>query len=206
MVTNKLVYKEKILQTLDIQDRLVKDSNRIDPVTKAAFLNFSNINRQQLESNFTLTQLKSFANEILTFWRESIGVDVEKFWTELNIHHIEFERRDELQFALAKGRFRRVDMGMAARKDWSLLKTLDSIKQRFSENDLLRLDTIIQQDEATRLELLKKCLQKQEIPQSKYLKFGECMAYFSRCDLFSQYFSPREIEDLHKVWTNFKSK
>jgi hypothetical protein len=113
MTSDRLVYKGKVLQTIKIQDRVMTDSNRLDNATKEAFLRLSTYCYQQLEGNLTLTQLKSLVDGILTYWRESIGVDIETFWTELKINNVEFERRDELQFALLKGRFRRVDIGMA---------------------------------------------------------------------------------------------
>ncbi|MGC3945538.1 MAG: hypothetical protein QM762_13645 [Chryseolinea sp.] len=150
--------------------------------------------------------MKSLASGILTFWRESVGVEVETFWAELRSQNIDFERRDELVFAIAKGRFRRVDIGMAARKDWILLRDLDSVKKRFSERELAIIDQVIKKDEIERLEILRKCLKNNEIPQSKYLKFGECMAYFAHCALFDQYFSRDQVEQLNTIWRNFESK
>ncbi|MBT1688579.1 hypothetical protein [Dawidia soli] len=187
------------MEMIKIQDRILTDSNRLDNSQKEAFLNFSRGCCQQLESKLTLAQMKSLTNGILTYWRECIGVDVEKFWAELRCNNIDFERRDELQFALSKGRFRRVDIGMAARKDWAFMKDLDTVKRRFSERELLLIEEIIEKDEITRLGILKKCLQKRKIPQSQILKFGECIAYFSYCDLFSKYFSREEVEELYKL-------
>lgn len=172
----------------------------MDNATKEAFLNFTKISREQLDRQLTLTQMKSLVNEILTFWRESIGVDVEKFWTELRANKVDFERKDELQFALSKGRFRRVDMGMAARKDWVVMRDMDSVKQRFSEQELALIDQLIRKDEMDRLEILRKCLKRNKIPKSRFLKFGECMAYFRHCGLFNQYFSWEQVEQLDRIW------
>jgi len=206
MADDKFRYKEQVLTLIQVQDDVVKNSRSMDSATKEAFLNFTRISRQQLDGELTLTQMKSLVNGVLTFWRESIGVEVEKFWTELKAQNIDFERRDELEFAISKGRFRRVDMGMAARKDWILMRDLASVKKRFSERELVIIDQVIKNDENERLEILRKCLKKNEIPQSKYLKFGECMAYFAHCALFDQYFSRGQIEQLNTIWQNFRSK
>ena len=141
----------------------------------------------------------------MIFWKESIGIDTENFWSELSNHNIDFERKDELIFALNKGRFRRVDQGMSARKSWNTLKSSKAIINRFSQTEIERITKIIEKDENTRLEILQKCLTKNSIPQTLYLKFGECMAYFGNCDLFDKYFAKNEIETLYKIWANFKS-
>jgi hypothetical protein len=204
-VDDKLRYKEHILSLIEVHDRVVKDSCRMDVTTKEAFLNFTRISLEKLDRQLTMTQMKSLVNGILTFWQESIGVEVEKFWTELSKQNVDFERRDELKFAVSKGRFRRVDIGMAARKEWSLMKALESVQKRFSERELAIIDQVIQKDEIDRFEVLRRCLKNNEIPQSKYLKFGECMAYFAHCGLFSEYFSRDEVDQLNAVWQNFKS-
>jgi hypothetical protein len=206
MVDDKLRYKEQVLKLIQVQDNVMKNSSVMDMATKEAFLNFARISREQLDRQLTLTQMKSLANGILTFWRESIGVEVENFWTELSAQNVNFERRDELEFALSKHRFRRVDMGMAARKDWVLMKELDSVKKRFSQQELVLIEQVIKKDENDRLEILRKCLKNNEIPQSKYLKFGECMAYFTHCGLFNGYFSQEQVGQLNTIWLNFKSK
>jgi len=48
-------------------------------------------------------------------------------------------------------------------------------------------------------------LAKKAIPQTQYLKFGECMAYFGRSKLFEVYFSKEQVEELYEIWKNFKS-
>ncbi len=177
-----------------------------DPKTKEAIINQGIYWNERLNSEqFTLTQMKSIANDILTLWNETIGIATEMFWTELKKNNIDFERKDELNFALKKGRFRRVDVGMSAKKDWSIIKDFDSIKDRFSQDEIEKISNIIDCDEKTRFEILKKCLRKKEIPQTKYLKFGECMAYMSNCGLWEKYFAKAEVEDLYDLWKSFKS-
>lgn len=207
MTDIKFEFKQKLLKTIEIQNKLVGNSNNFDNNTKEAFVNLGNywIDRIGKES-FTLTSLKFISNEILTYWKESIGIDTELFWTELQKNNIDFERKDELNFALDKGRFRRVEIGIGARKDWSVIKEFDSIQKRFSKENIEKVDLIIDQDEKIRLEILKKCLRKKEIPQTQYLKFGECWAYMSNCGLWDKYFSKEEAEELLNIWKSFESK
>ncbi|MGQ7947183.1 hypothetical protein [Flavobacterium sp. WC2509] len=204
MTDIKIEFKEKLLKTIEIQNKLFGNSNNFDNNTKEAFVNLGNywIDRIGKES-FTLTSLKSISTEILTYWKESIGIDTELFWTELQKNNIDFERKDELNFALEKGRFRRVEIGIGARKYWSVIKEFESIQKRFSKENIEKVDLIIDQDEKKRLEILRKCLRKKEIPQTQYLKFGECWAYMSNCGLWDKYFSKEEVEELLNIWKNF---
>lgn len=200
MTNVKSEYEEKLLITIQIQNRIVNDSKYFDNKFKEAFVNLGNywIDRIGKES-FTLTQLKSITSDILTFWKESIGIDTELFWIELEKNNIDFERKDEINFALEKNRFRRVDVGIGARKYWPVIKDFDSIRKRFSKEDIEKISLIIENDEKTRLEILKKCLRKKEIPQTQRLKYGECWAYMSQCGLLGKYFSKAEIEELHNL-------
>jgi hypothetical protein len=207
MTDIKIEFKQKLLKTIEIQNRLVGNSNNLDNNSKEGFVNLGNywIDRIGKES-FTLTVLKSIASDILTYWKESIGIDTELFWTELQNNNIDFERKDELNFAIEKGRFRRVEIGIGARNDWSVIKEFDSIQKRFSKENIEKVDLIIDQDEKNRLEILRKCLRKKEIPRTQYLKFGECWAYISNCRLWDKYFSKDEVEELLNIWKSFDSK
>ncbi|WP_336517517.1 hypothetical protein [Pollutibacter soli] len=195
------------MKTIQIQNTLVKDFDLFDSRTKEGLLNHGIYLTERLhKESFTLAQLKSIAGDILTLWNESIGIATELFWTEMEKNNIEFERKDELIFALEKGRFRKVEMGMGARKDWAVIKDYCSIKKRFSNDEIEKISSIIESDESTRLGILKKCLKKREIPQTQYLKFGECMAYMSNCALWDRYFSKSEVDELYTIWQNFESK
>ncbi|WP_188051753.1 hypothetical protein [Flavobacterium sp. GP15] len=207
MTDLKKEYKVKLLNAILVQNRLIDNSKYFDNITKEAFLNLGNYWIERIgKESFTLTQLKSITSDILTFWKESIGIDTELFWIELKKNNIDFERKDEINFALAKGRFRRVDIGIGARKDWAVIKDFDSIKQRFLIDEIEKISLIIEKDEKIRTEILKKCLRKKEIPQTQYLKFGECWAYMSNCKLWDKYFSKEEVEELDNIHRNFKSK
>ena len=109
MNDEKQKYLDQLLMAIDIQNNIIIDSKSFSKVTKEAFVNHSKNLLELTKNKLTKAQLKSLSNELLTFWKESIGPDVEMFWTELKKKGIDFERRDELNFALQKGRFRRVD-------------------------------------------------------------------------------------------------
>ncbi|MTI29283.1 hypothetical protein [Xanthovirga aplysinae] len=206
MTNDKDKYREMLLTSIEIQNRVVKNSQYFDKATKDAIIDYSKKLKELLDSKLTLAQLRSLTSDLLTFWKESIGLDIETFWTELKDHDIEFERKDELKFALSKGRFRRVDQGMAAREHWENLKNLETITTRFTQGEIQKIGEIISEDEKNRLEILKKCLRKKSIPQTQYLKFGECMAYFRNCELFGKYFTNAEESELYEIWRDFKSK
>jgi len=200
-------YKNKLLKTIEIQNKLVKDSKYFDNKIQEAFLNLGTnwIDRIGKES-FTLTQLKSIASDILIYWKESIGIQTEFFWIELEKNNIDFKRTDELNFVLEKGRFRRVDIGICARKDWTVIKDFNSIQERFSKVEIEKIELIINQDETKRFGILRKCLKNNKIPQTQYLKFGESWAYMSDCGLWGNYFDKEEVEKLYNIWTSFGCK
>ncbi|MDH4471743.1 MAG: hypothetical protein QE487_04000 [Fluviicola sp.] len=184
---------------------MVNNADLFDPKTKEALVINGNYWTDRLSNeSFTLTQLKFVSSNILTLWKESVGIATEMFWVELKKNNIDFERKDELNFALQKGRFRRVDIGMGARKDWNVMKEFDAITNRFTKDEIEKISDIIESDEKTRLELLKRCLRKKEIPQTQYLKFGESMAYMSHCGLLNKHFSEIEVDELYDIWNNFK--
>lgn len=209
MTDDKITYKEKLIRAIEIQDKISADSDNFDTNAKKSFLNYSKICIDQLndsQESFNLTQLRAMTREILIYWNKSIGIDTEKFWIELRNENIDFPRRDELKFAIDKGRFRRVDQGMGAKKYWKTIKEMPTVKERFSSNEINLIDSIIDKDEKTRLEILRKCIKKKAIPQTQYLKFGECMAYFGDCGLFDKYFEKKEVDELYDIWKNYESK
>ena len=75
-----------------------------------------------------------------------------------------------------------------------------------ARDEIEEIDDIILKDEKQRIEILKKCLRKKEIPQTQYLKYGECMAYANNCLLWKKYFKQSEVDELYEIWKNFKSK
>jgi hypothetical protein len=199
---------EKLILTTEINDKVVDNSTTMEKKTKEAFKNLSKYTRDflQKEPKMNSYGLNSLKSGLLTYWNESINPDTENFWTELKVNGIDYERKEPLKFALEKNQFRRVDQGMDARKHWSELKKRKEITAKFTRTEIEQIETIIAEDENRRLEILKKCLRKNEIPQTQYLKFGECMAYMNNCGLWDKYFDKEEVKGLYNIWTNFKSK
>lgn len=199
---------EKLILATKINDNVVDSSTILDEKTKKAFKNLSKYTRDYLkrEPKMNSYGLNSLKSGLLTYWNESITPDTEKFWTEIKANGIDYERIEPLRFALNKNRFRRVEQGIDARKYWNFLKTTNEVQDNFSKTEIERIDSIISADENARLEILKKCLRKKEIPQTQYLKFGECMAYINNCGLWDKYFNKEEVQQLYDIWTNFKSK
>ena len=203
-----LEHREKLWRTTEIHDNLIDVSTLFDDYTKQAFKTQSKIIRDFLTNNPKANsyQLRTLTNGLLTYWNESIKPDTEAFWTELRKNDIDFERKEPLKFALTKGRFRNVEQGMDARNYWIKLKGGKSIIDNFTQAQIQVIDKIISEDEQRRHDILKKCLIKKAIPQTQYLKFGECMAYFANCRLFDKYFTIGQVEELYDIWKNFKSE
>lgn len=200
---------KKLTLTIEINDKIVDSSLIMDSKMKDAFKDLSKHIKELLltnESKISSYGLNSFKNDLLIYWNESVNLDTERFWAELKRNGVDYERKEPLKFALEKKRFRRVDQGMDARKHWDELKKLQEVQQRFTKTEIEELGAIISKDEKQRIEILKKCLRKKEIPQTQYLKFGECMAYVKKCGLWDKYFEQSEVDDLYEIWRNFKSK
>ena len=197
--------KDQLLQCIAIQNKIIETDETMDTKAKEAFLNHGNQIKAFAQDKLTKAQFKSLFSEILTYWNEAIGPEVETFWNTLKAEGLTIERKDELQFALQKNRFRRVDQGIAARKHWEVLHAIPSIQERFSREEISQLAEIIEKDKTTRLAILQKCLRKNSIPKTQYLKFGECMAYFDQCELFSTHFTSIQVEQLYTIWENFSN-
>ncbi|REG88215.1 hypothetical protein [Winogradskyella sediminis] len=201
---------EKILKTVEIHERIVRKSTEIDNETKPYFLELSKFTKDCLSDESKIGklnsyQIKSLEKELLIYWNETISLETEKFWTEILNEKLNIKRKEPLKFALDKNRFRNVEQGIEARKYWNELKKIKSINDKFSKTEIEKIEKIIAEDENKRIGILKKCLAKKVIPKSHYLKFGECMAYFTNCRLFNKYMTEKEVDELHEIWRNFKS-
>ncbi|WP_295714552.1 hypothetical protein [Mucilaginibacter sp.] len=201
---------DQLLKAIEINDEVVICSTSIDDTTKCAFLKLSayikdflivNSQKRKLKSH----EINSLKNELLIYWNESVNNDVEQFWIKLKQQSIPFERKDPLRRALINNRFKRVEQGMGARNFWPVLKEMNSITQRFTESEIVRLHQIISEDEKYRLSILNKVLAHKKIFSSQYLKFGECMAYFENCKLFMVYFNENEKNELFQIWLNYNT-
>ncbi|HLK31089.1 MAG TPA: hypothetical protein VKT28_21095 [Puia sp.] len=202
-----LKHKEKLILATKIHDKLIGSSVLLGEKEKQHFKHVSSYIRNILKTNpkANIYSLKTLTNELLSYWNESISSETEKFWEELRANNIDLKRKEPLRFALNKKRFRTVENGIDARKNWSELIKYPSIIKKFSKNELGKITEIIVIDEEKRLTILKKYLAKKAIPQTQYLKFGECMAYFSNCRLFEKYFTIEEAEALYNIWKKFKA-
>jgi hypothetical protein len=196
---------EKLLLTIEINDKVIEESAILDASVKDASKTYSKITKDLLEKESKISSygLSSLRTSLLTYWNESINPDTERFWKELKMHGIDYERKEPLRFALANGRFRNVHQGIDARKHWEDLKKLSEIQNNYSSNEIEQIDTIIREDEDKRSGILRKCLIKGKIPSSQYLKFGECIAYMAHCNLWDKHFSKNEVEELYDIWEKF---
>lgn len=199
MTDQKVIYQQNLLKLIQIQSEIVNMSAVLTAEQKQLMFNFEKMEEDALKGPLSMSLLRSIEQQLLTYWRESIGVDTERFWKSVQQEGLPFVRRDELVFALEKGRFRRVDIGMGARRDWKDMKEMDTIKARFSSQEIERISEIVAKDELTRVGILKKCLAKKSIPLSQYLKFGECWAYMDHCKLWGEYFTQEEMDELLRI-------
>ena len=194
--------KEKLIRLTEIIDKVVDASTVLDDQTRLALKGFSLYARDFLARSPKPNsyQITSLTSGLLDYWNQRIKPEIEIFWTELKNNGIELERKNPLRFALEKNRFRTVELGIDARNNWDTLKKSDILQSTFSPSEIEKIDKIIADDENRRLAVLKKCLRKNDIPRSQYLKFGECMAYFANCHLFEKYFTAEDVEKLYEIW------
>ena len=126
----------------------MSDSEIVDERTKEAFKNqdiwnVKTINESIAKKDLSSAGLKSLTDGYFTFWNESAGLDIEKFWDCLEKKPFEITRKDPLQFALKKDRFRNVHQAMSVRKDWGRLKESKLLRNRLSSEAIQQLDKIV---------------------------------------------------------------
>jgi hypothetical protein len=211
MSSKKQTYQdiaERLAKIIDIAETVIRDSGTIPDETKQHLLNWGQQVKYMAlnpEPQFRrVASLKSLESTFLIYWNESIGIDTEVFWNELRQKEIECNRKEPLRNALQKGRFRNVHEGMEAAKNFDNLINSRLLESSFLNKDLLQLKKIILEDTNQRIELLKRCLKKGAIPGSKYLRFGDSVAYMNECKLWSKYFKEDEVQRLMEIWSNFK--
>ena len=213
MSLTETIHKKALdfLEVIKLGSEIITSSKMVDEKTKEAFKNHdiwnvNTVNDSIKKRDLSSAGLKSLTDSYFIFWNESAGIDIEEFWDRLEKHSLDFVRKDPLQFALKKDRFRNVHQAMSVRKDWGRLKNSSLLRNRLSPKNIEKLDEIVRLDELKRVELLKKCLAKKKIPQTQYLKFGDSMGYLGYCQLFEKYFNQTEYNELHDVWQTFESK
>lgn len=193
-------HKARFLLLLEIQEGVAIRSVTMDENTRQALLTMSRRMRNDTVPRLTMAHFNYGIDEFFTYWNENITPDVELFWDEIRQQGLPFERKDPLAFAFAKGRLRLGDQYIAARKHWAAIRQMEQVKARYTTDQILQIDEMIAADEKKRHELLKKILIKGNLPDYQYLKFGECMAYFSQCGLWGQYFTQQQVERLREIW------
>ena len=199
-------YSDIILQIIKIQDEIVDASTTIDEATKqgirlrSAMLISTVANQPKLNAY----GFKCLVNELLMVWNHNISPDTEKFWDVLNSNNLLVKRKDLIKDALTKGRFKTVEQGIDARNHWAVLSGMSLITERYLPEQINQVAQIIAADEQKRHDILQKTLTTGKIPQTQYLKFGECMAYFANCLLFRQHFTQAHTDELYGIWQDFK--
>jgi len=208
---NTLQKAKQLLIALRIGYDIVEGSDLLNDQQKVIILkglkNYEDIINVNLKNEkIDSLGLKSLTESFLTKWNEGVSIDVELFWEKIKNENIDFKRKEPLRFALLKGRFSDVHKGMQVRKNWQKLKNSHYLKNSYSDNEIDKIENIIIADEKKRYELLKSCLIKKIIPKSKFLTFGDSIAYFNYCNLFLKYFSTNDTEYLFKMLEEFKAK
>ena len=186
----------------------MNDSENLHMKTKEAMVNYSEDIIRRIDEickngKQNSSIINSYKKDYLVFWNESISIESELFWQKLQLNKIEINRNERLRYALTKNRFQNVHQGMDARKNWNEIIELGYINERFTTDEIKKLDDIINKDEKDRFELLKKCYETKKIPQTKYLRFGDSVAYFNNCNLFKKYFESEQVVELMSIWKNF---
>jgi len=209
-MTGQISKKAKeLLQVLDIANLVINESDIKDEKEKKDTLSFIEQTRNLTNSKngddkITSYGLKSLTDSFLVYWNESISVDTEKFWNLLEKEGISIKRKEPLRQALLRGVFRNVHEAMEACKNFDEMVEKGVLKSRYNEAELTTIRDIIDKNTSVRVELLRSCLIKGKIPSSKYLRFGDSMAYMGNCNLFNDYFNENEVEQLLDIWNNFK--
>jgi hypothetical protein len=201
--------KDLFFKIIAVGNKIINDSENLHPKIKEAMSNYSKdiverINDINRNGKQNLTVINSFKNDYLIFWNESVSIETEIFWQKLEEEKVEVERKEPLKYALIKNRFQNVHQGMAARKNWNKIIEFGYINKRFTEEEIIKLKQIIDKDEKDRFELLKKCYETKKIPNTKYLRFGDSVAYFNNSNLFEKYFKSNEVVELMKIWQDCK--
>jgi hypothetical protein len=195
--------KENLFKAISIGNRIMKESKNIDSRTKEAMLNFSEdiinrVNKKCENGKPNSTLINSYKKDFLTYWCESSSLETEMFWKELKQNNIEYERKDPLFFALTKNRFINVHQGMDARKNWNDIIEFGFINERYTKEQIQKINSVIEKDENDRMEFMKKCLKNKRVPLSG-MRFADSRAYFEYCNLFTKHFDEETVKELYLI-------
>lgn len=113
MPTKKQTYQERAEQfakIVDIADKIIRDSKTLSEESKLQILNWGQQTKYMAlnpEAPFRkVASIKYLENDFLTYWNESNGPDIEKFWAELYQSGFDFKRKDAIQTVLKRKRIK----------------------------------------------------------------------------------------------------
>jgi hypothetical protein len=109
----KLTYRERaerLAKTIDIADKIVRESQTIPDNSKHHFLNWGREIKDKAlnpEPQFKkVASIQFLENDFLIYWNEAKGPDIDKFWTEIHKSGIDFERKDTIQTVLKRNKIK----------------------------------------------------------------------------------------------------
>lgn len=163
--------------------------------TKQSLLRY----QTDLIAHFNSLSIRGEIEMFLIFWNEWLSLDSERFWAEVEKEKIEVKRKKSLRNILVRGRILDVHEAMSARGQWTDLMASNYVAKQFTESERKKLLEIMEMDEMKRVNLFKKCLRNQNLPNSSALMYWDSMAYFSVYNLFEKHFSLEEIYQIIKI-------
>lgn len=143
--------------------------------------------------------IRGLIEGFLIFWNENLSLDSERFWAEVEKEKIDVKRKRSLRNILIRGRILDVHEAMSARAQWTELMSSTFVAKQFSETEREQLHAIMEADEIKRVNLFKKCIRNQNLPNSSALMYWDSMAYFSMYNLFEKHFNTSEIYQIIKI-------
>lgn len=115
-MTNKVSKYEqqadKLVKAIDIAEQVIKESIDFVDELRKPMLTFGTVTKQNAkypEPKFrNLTSLKYLETAFFTFWNESEGVDVDKFWDKVYQSKLGYVRKDEIHDVLKRKKIKNI--------------------------------------------------------------------------------------------------
>ncbi|MEO1514303.1 MAG: hypothetical protein AAFV95_04800 [Bacteroidota bacterium] len=111
MSKQRLTYQqraERLAKAIDIAVKIVQESEHFNDDLKQPMIDFcQQIKQLALHPELAfkkVASIKHLERDFLTYWNESTGRAVDKFWLELHKNGLDFEKRDSIQAVLKRGR------------------------------------------------------------------------------------------------------
>jgi hypothetical protein len=131
---------QRILLTLvDISEAVTAASSLLGPAEKAQDLEAYRQFRELAQATTTVAGWKSLRGELLTRWNESVGPDVEKFWSKVTDAGLDLPRRDIVREVLEAGRLSNPHLYFELEDHFEVLQTSGKI----SYDEALELERIL---------------------------------------------------------------